>query len=143
MPVEKASPANLSISPDGRQLAFSFSGTVPFTSLMVIPTAGGAPREILQLKDPESIRSGWHGNIEWIAEGHQIIFVKAQKDGSSELWQIPVEGGIPQNLGITTLGIISGLRVHPDGRRVAFTSAKLGGDVWVIENFVPKTEAEK
>lgn len=142
-PVGKISPANLVISPDGRQLAFSLSGTVPETSLMVMPTAGGSPREILQLKDPESIRSGWHGNIEWIADGRQILFVKAQKDGNNELWQIPVEGGKPQNLGITNKGIISGLRVHPDGKRVAFTNAKLGGDVWVIENFVPETEAKK
>jgi hypothetical protein len=54
-----------------------------------------------------------------------------------------VEGGKPQNLGITNQGIIADLRVHPDGRRIAFTNARLGGDVWVIENFVPKTEAKK
>jgi Tol biopolymer transport system component len=142
-PVGKISPANLVMSPDGGQLAFSLSGAVPETSLMVMPAAGGSPREILQLKDPESIRAGWNGNIEWIADGRQILFVKAQKDGSNELWQIPVEGGKPRNLGITYKGIISDLRVHPDGKRVAFTSAKLGGDVWVIENFVPKTEPEK
>jgi Tol biopolymer transport system component len=143
MPVEKASPANLTISPDGKQLAFSFSGTASETSLMVMPTAGGFPREILRLKDPESIRSGWNGSVEWIADGRQILFVKAQKDGSSELWQIPVEGGKPRNLGITNQGPIADLRVHPDGKRVAFTNARLGGDVWVIENFVPKTEAKK
>ena len=143
--VGKISPANLVISPDGRQLAFSLSGAVPETSLMVIPTAGGSPREILQLKDPESILSGWHGCVEWIADGRQIIFVKTQKQGQGSfgLFQIPVDGGKPQNLGITNQGIISGLRIHPDGRRVAFTNAKLGGDVWVIENFVPKTEAKK
>jgi Tol biopolymer transport system component len=139
----KISPANLVISPDGRQLAFSLSGAVPETSLMVMSAAGGTPREILQLKDPESIRAGWNGNIEWIADGHQLLFVKAQKDGSNELWQIPVEGGKPRNLGITIKGIISDLRVHPDGKRIAFTNARLGGDVWVIENFVPKTEAKK
>lgn len=63
---------NLSISPDGRQLAFSLSGTVPMTSLMVVPSAGGSPREILQLKNPESmesIPSGFHGCVEWIADG--------------------------------------------------------------------------
>ena len=141
--VGKISPANLVISPDGRQLAFSLSGAVPETSLMVMPTAGGSPREILQLKDPESIRSGWHGNIEWIADGRLILFVKAQKDRSNELWQIPAEGGNPRNLGIINKGIISDLRVHPDGRRIAFTNARLGGDVWVIENFVPKTEPKK
>jgi Tol biopolymer transport system component len=95
------------------------------------------------LKDPEGIRSGWNGGVEWIAEGRQILFVKAQKDGSNELWQISVEGGNPRNLGIINKGIISDLRVHPDGRRIAFTNAILGGDVWVIENFVPKTEAKK
>ena len=142
MPVEKASPANLTISPDGKQLAFSFSGTVPGTSLMVMPAAGGSPREILQLKDPESIRSGWNGSVEWIADGHQILFVKNLKYANNELWQIPVEGGTAQNLGITNQGIIADLRVHPDGKRVAFTNARLGGDVWVIENFVPKTETK-
>ena len=143
MPVEKASPANLTISPDGKQLAFSFKGTVPFTSLMVMPAAGGSPREILKLKDPESIRSGWNGSVEWIADGHQILFVKDLKYANNELWQVPVEGGKPRNLGITNQGIIADLRVHPDGKRVAYTCAKLGGDVWVIENFVPKTEAKK
>jgi Tol biopolymer transport system component len=140
---EQSIPINLSITPDGRQLAFYLSGAIPETSLMVMLATGGSPREILQLKDPESIPSGWHGCVEWIADGHQILFVKALKPGSFELWQIPVEGGKPQNLGITNQGIISGLRVHPDGKRVAFTSAKLGGDVWVIENFVPKTEPKK
>jgi Tol biopolymer transport system component len=143
MAAEQSIPINLSITPDGRQLAFSLSGTVPVTSLMVMPTAGGSPREILQFNEKESIPSGWHGCVEWIADGHQILFVKALKPGSFELWQIPVEGGKPQNLGITNQGIISGLRVHPDGKRVAFTSAKLGGDVWVIENFVPKTEPKR
>jgi Tol biopolymer transport system component len=141
--VGKISPANLTISPDGRQLAFSLSGTAPETSLMVMPVAGGSPREILQLKDPESIRSGWKGSVEWIADGRQILFVKAQKDRKDELWQISAEGGKPRNLGITNQGIISQLRVHPDGKRVAFTNAKLGNDVWVIENFVPKAEAKK
>jgi Tol biopolymer transport system component len=136
-------PAHLSITPDGRQLAFSLSGTVPVTSLMVMPAVGGSPREILVLKDPESIPSGFNGCVEWSADGRQILFVKKQKPESFELWQIPVEGGKLQNLGITNQGIISGLRVHPNGKRVAFTSAKLGGDVWVIENFVPKTEPEK
>lgn len=143
MPVEKASPANLTISPDGKQLAFSFSGTVSEKSLMVMPAAGGSPREILKLKDPESIRSGWNGSVEWIADGRQILFVKDLKNANNELWQIPVEGGKPQNLGIINNGIIADLRVHPDGKRVAFTCAKLGGDVWVIENFVPETETKK
>jgi Tol biopolymer transport system component len=142
-PVGKISPSNLSLSPDGRQVAFSLSGAIPETSLMVMPATGGSPREILKLKDPEFIPTGWHGCVEWIADGRQILFVKARKHGSQELWQIPVEGGIPQNLGITNQEIISALRVHPDGKRIAFTSAKLGGDVWVIENFVSENEAKK
>jgi tricorn protease-like protein len=68
-----------------------------------------------------------------IADGRQIIFVKAQKHRSDELWQIPADGGKPQNLGITNQGIISDLRVHPDGKRIAFTDARLGGDVWVLK----------
>ena len=129
--------SHLTISPDGKQLAFSLSGKTLLTRLMIMPTAGGSPSELLQLKDPEAIPCGFHGAVEWIANGHQIVFVKRQKQGDMELWRIPVEGGEPQDLGITE-GIIHGLRVHPDGKRVAFAGGKFGNDVWVMENFLPE-----
>jgi hypothetical protein len=37
---------------------------------------------------------------------------------------------------------LAGLRFHPDGKRIAFTAGSYSGEVWVLENFLPKTEAQ-
>jgi hypothetical protein len=33
------------------------------------------------------------------------------------------------------------VRVHPDGRHVAFGTSKASTEVWVMENFLPKSAA--
>ncbi len=34
------------------------------------------------------------------------------------------------------------IRIHPDGRRIAFEGGRSGGEIWVMENFLPKLQAE-
>ena len=49
-----------------------------------------------------------------------------------------VEGGEPQNLGLT-IKLYTHLSVHLDGRRIAFTGPgpTPGAEVWTMENFMP------
>jgi hypothetical protein len=55
-----------------------------------------------------------------------------------ELWQIPAEGGEPQNLGLVMEGLEPyGLSVHPDGERIAFTAGTEREEVWVLKDFLP------
>ncbi len=76
-------------------------------------------------------------------DGRSIIFTK--NDGSrSSLWRIPADEGDPQDLMISTTKPVSGIRVHPDGRRLAFsTSVPVDNwetELWVMENFLPPTK---
>ena len=133
----------LALSPDGRWLAFILSNPAAgSTSLYVVPAAGGETRELLNLEGPE----GFAGNtLAWSRDGSQLLFGKALEsagqDQKTELWRIPAEGGEPQPLGLAMVGLRD-LRVHPDGQRIAFTAGKRKAELWVLENFLPKTEAQ-
>ena len=53
-----------------------------------------------------------------------------------ELWRVPVEGGKAERIGVHTGG---GQQFSPDGRRLFFwENNSQGGEVWVLENFLPK-----
>jgi Tol biopolymer transport system component len=123
------SPGYLALSPDGRWLAFAAAGLSQPASpaLLVMPAGGGNPREVLK---------AGIGALEWTPDGSQLLFRQG-----SELWRIPAEGGEPRRLGLTshTGGFSSGasLSVHPDGRRIAFSSGEQNIEVWVLENFLP------
>jgi len=129
-------------SPDGKLLAFAtFEKYKEETIcvLMVLPVEGGEPREVVKITD------GGCMAIAWAPDSREIIYGKSlhAPSGSqriaqgSELWKVSVEGGEPQKLGKIS-GQIVGVRVHPDGQRLAFTSQTSWAEIWVMENFLPK-----
>lgn len=134
----------IAISPDGRQLAFS--ATHPATRsdvLKVMPTAGGEPRELLKVREPEYLGSGLGGRLAWTPEGRAILFVKGSpQKRTDELWQIPAEGGEPQELGLA-LRQLGDVRFDSGGRRIAFTAGYYKAEVWAMENFLPVLKAAK
>jgi hypothetical protein len=79
------------------------------------------------------------------------LFSKKHKE-TFELWRIAAEGGQPERLGPLpkTMGggfgeaVGEELRLHPDGRRVASTSAEDNTtEIWVMENFLPGAQNTK
>jgi Tol biopolymer transport system component len=146
----------LSISPDGLKLVFlrrEFLSDKKFydclDSLMVIPTAGGEAVELMKLKPakpnsaviskpPMAAKAG----LEWTFDGAHILFWKygESPEFMMELWRVSAEGGEPENLGFTLASKnIEGLRIHPDGRRIAFYDERMmDHEWWVMENFLPK-----
>ncbi len=120
---------DLTLSPDGRQLAFSAGG-----ALKLLPVAGGEPRVLIK---------GLHRRttIAWTRDGQYLLFSK--KSGprkATELWRIAAEGGAPEKLDLSARNFDS-LRVHPDGKRIAFSTVmEPKAEVWVMENFLPAEE---
>ena len=53
------------------------------------------------------------------------------------MYQVSVEGGGPQKIGLSILNL-NRLSIHPEGRRVAFGSGKNSAEMWVMENIIPK-----
>jgi Tol biopolymer transport system component len=127
------------LSPDGRQ--FILIGGEGRGSLMVVPVDGGTPREILSLPKNESFRQ-----LEWTSDGHSVIASKVGPGGFEAglaLWRIPVSGGSPQRMELNNASMAGEYSVHPDGRRIAFTSGQLKHEIWVIENFLPLLKASR
>jgi len=88
-PPEAASDRAASWSFDGKQIAFG--RVLPAgSSLLVMPAAGGAPREILTSKDS----NGWPA---WSPDSRQLVF-ESNRTGNIDLWIVDARGGRPRQL---------------------------------------------
>jgi Tol biopolymer transport system component len=133
----------LALSPDGRRLAFfEAARAVRPTVVKSMPASGGEPSELYTLK--EGKRFSWGVGLSWTPDGDYVVVGGPDApDEPDVLWMIPAEGGEPRKL---ELGVkVSHLSLHPDGRRIAFTRPEpnAGGEVWVMENFLPESKAGK
>ena len=132
--------ADISISPDGRELAFRHMDRPGgFEALRVIPTEGGEPRELFRVVKNAPVVLRVHA---WTRDGRYLLFSKHYADPEtwmvkSELWRIRREGGTPEKLDIEVDGVLRHLRIHPDGRRIAFTVSREIDENWVMENVFP------
>ncbi|KPL20377.1 MAG: hypothetical protein AMJ75_11855 [Phycisphaerae bacterium SM1_79] len=123
----------LACSPDGKWLAF-FINMRNDGALMIIPSAGGEPRELYRCEPKKEQFT----TLRWTPDGKYILFVIREIEQKKlNLWRIPVEGGQPQKI---DLGInVTDLSVHPDGQHIALgTRENQPSEVWVVENFLPQ-----
>jgi Tol biopolymer transport system component len=115
------------ISPDGRRLAFStFDEAGEY--LRVVPAAGGQSRDVY--RQPRG--SGRIYSVTWTPDSRHLVFSRR-----GEIWRVPAEGGDAVKLGLPKMESLRELRVHPDGRRLAFTAGVGAAEVWVMENLWP------
>ena len=124
---------NLALSPDGAYLAYSGKdGSEKSLAIKIIPTAGGKPRELIRLNQEV------HPSIAWTTDGRYILYTKRHGD-ESELWRVLLQGGEPEQVGLAMNGL-DHIRVHPDGKQIAFSAGEDKEEVWVMENLLPKEE---
>lgn len=124
------------LSPDGTSLAFAATDpTDGALVLRVMPVAGGDAREVWRTKLAFPV------SVAWALDGTGLVSVSRPRSGdpASELWLVPVEGGEPRKVDLAATGMRE-VRVHPDGRHVAFTAGADRSEVWVLENFLPATK---
>lgn len=125
----------VAVSPDGGQVAFSaISGEdYGLLTLHILSLKEGTSRDIFRLNNPEDF-----GAIAWSPAGGRLMFVRRNfKKNKYEVWQIPVKGGEPQAVGLSTTAI-SPISMHPDGKRIAFGAGQHKAEMWMMENFLPK-----
>ncbi len=109
-------------SPDGTQLAFSgnYDGNV---DLYVMPAGGGEPRRVTHHGASDRL-------LGWTPDGQSLLFsshMMGFTERVSQLYTVPVEGGLPQKLPVAygEFGSIS-----PDGRMLAFTPISTDFATW-------------
>jgi len=126
----------LDISPDGRSLAFFENAD---NTLKVMPIEGGQARVVHKLGKK------WGRSVAWSPDGRDLFYalVPEGKDetGEVELWRVPSAGGEPVKLPLAAKGM-ENLRIHPDGKRIAFNTVERKSEAWVMENFLPAKKAQ-
>jgi Tol biopolymer transport system component len=138
---------NGALSPDGRYLAVARTDPSTKTaSLLLVPVAGGQPRELLRLKQSEGLKSV---NV-WTPDSNAVIITK-DTGSRLEIWKVPITRGEPRKLEIDP-NLIWPERerfqdvvfsLSPDGHSIAFQMGKAGSEVWALENFLPALKARK
>jgi Tol biopolymer transport system component len=134
------------VSPDGRHLAFVEADVKPGPSTVcVMPVSGGNAREVLKVELPERVFGP--GGLAWTPDGRHLLvpilpeFSGAPEPGAmTELLRVPVEGGEAQRSGLAMERIGLG-GVHPDGRRIVFSSGQrreAAQEIWVMQGFLPE-----
>lgn len=148
---------SLAISPDGAQLAYLLSTSVPSSltpyrsELGVVPVGGGEPRDVFR-DDTVKIagkvlRMGSSDQrfdaLAWTPDQGYLLFVMQGND-VKELWRVPVTGGEPEPTGVSVKGEIHSPGMHPGGHQITFEmDAESAYELWALENFLPATQTKK
>jgi Tol biopolymer transport system component len=122
------------LSPDGRFLAIPREDPATKAGVLeILALDTGQSRELLRVPD---IGLLYHA-LCWSADGRFLFF-----SGGLDLWRVAIESGVSEKLGIAMEGLLQ-VRVHPDGRRIAFYASKFGAELWAMERFLPAPEARE
>jgi len=132
---------NLAASPGGDSIAFVITDAASRTpGIFVMSTDGGPEREVVRLPPMIYVPR----DLNWTPEGRSLVYVVGAPDDADQPWQIwavAAAGGEPYPIGIQDVGL-SQLRIHPDGRRIAYRAGEGKAEVWVMENFLPAPERD-
>ena len=55
----------------------------------------------------------------------------------NELWLVSTTGAEPRKLAFDADQVGRPMRLHPNGRQLAFVSGGRHAEIWVLENFLP------
>ncbi len=116
------------LPPDGNWLAFHDPRK---DSIVVMSADGGEPREVVHL-DKAELTNG-RRFATWTPDGKHLLFSKR----TSEIWRVNIETGKQERIGPEIPGLVRAT-MHPDGKRIAFTTLERSSELWVMENFLPE-----
>jgi Tol biopolymer transport system component len=120
----------MAVSPDGRYLALGTRASKNIQStLLILSVEGGTPRELLKLEGQHYL----FGCLTWTPDGKYLLFAVEEGRDSFGLYRIRTEGGDVEKL-LESKDLFSGLAVHPDGRRIAFSILTQETEIWAMKN---------
>lgn len=113
------------ISPDGKWITASKSVNNLAGSLVLMSAEGGEPRGLSNINQQELEM------VQWAADNSSLLFVKT-KDGISNLWSQPINGGEAKQLTNFTSDRIFRFAQSPDGKSLACERGINISDVVII-----------
>lgn len=121
----------LSISPDGKRLAYPYEeySPAPVLKLAIIPSAGGPPLSILTA--PGGAYA--YGSLLWSPDGRSLQYILTQ-NGASNIWEQSLDAGKPRQLTTFNSGQIFDFHWSLDGKRLLFTRGEISSDAVLISD---------
>ena len=128
-------PFSPTVSPDGKQIAFSFGsreGDKYKQYIALMPFGGG---EITKMFDANLQYMDNYGkqNLQWTPDGKAVNYIALDKNVSN-IWQKPIDGSASLQITNFTNDHIFNFAFSPDGSRLALSRGTFSSDVVLIEN---------
>lgn len=126
--------ASIAVSPDGTRLAIvapDTTSTDPVRQIGTIPVEGGPFTPLAHL-EPGRYAIG----PLWTPDGRSLVFSTIEPEVDNRRWTtwvVPAEGGEVRPLELMEGLDARGMKLHPDGRRLAFMAGERRGELWVME----------
>lgn len=120
---------SFAVSADGKQVACANPRT-----LAVASVPDGRQRTLLDLAGVEE-QFQFNGGLVWTADGKYIVFAKTTRYPLFELWKIPAIGGEPEKIDLG-MDNLQEIRLHPDGKTIAFSAGSRRVEIWALENYL-------
>ncbi len=123
-------------SPDGRQIAYSWSDFASRgNQLRIVPADSGTPRIIWQA--PNGASSAYPSAMDWTHDGAYVVAVVQQPDKTSQIVFVPTTGGPARVIrSFADWRQPDAVRVSPDGDHIAysFPPSKVDGrrDIYLL-----------
>lgn len=118
-------------SPDGKQIAFRFvdeQATPKRQRFALITFEGGQRTKIFDLPQP------LEQTVHWTPDGHALTYID-MRDGISNIWAYPLDGGAPQQLTNFRTDQIFNYAWSRDGKQLAMARGSIASDVVLIAGF--------
>lgn len=120
------------LSPDGAELAAPVVDEAKNTTyLRVLGANGETRRDLITLPNPDRLSS-----VEWSPDGRQVFYSRTVSHGRMGLFRMPAAGGTPVALGVKGSNFPD-IRIHPNGKEIAFVDLDSQMEVWKLEGLLP------
>ena len=129
------------LSPDGKSIAVirtppldgNNSGAAGTATVFVQSVAGGQAREVAV---PAAVNAFF--GVDWMPDSREVIVAGGSP---ARLWRVPINSGAPRKLelDIRTWGIAGGIRIHPNGKQIAFFTGDAAREIWALQNVIPSS----
>ena len=126
------------VSTDGKSIACLYreQENSPF-KIAIIPFEGGQPTKLLDLPpgyNTAEITTGVPQALHWTPDGRSFAYI-VTRDGVSNIWSIPIDGGAPKQLTNFTTDQIAWFDLSRDGKPTLFSRGATTKDVVLISGF--------
>jgi Tol biopolymer transport system component len=131
---DTAATGPLLVSPDGTVLAWHGRATGTDNAIHLYPVDGGEPRVLFRAQSGHV-----DGLVGWTPDGESVLFLVVTNgaDGPvNTLWSVSKAGDDAEQIADLPDYAGGGVRLHPDGRRIAYRAGRLLGEVWSLDGLL-------